>query len=495
MAAHGAGGRRVLVIGADGLRPDLLDTGLMPAVGSLIASGVRCVDHHAVFPSHTRVIASTLATGTTPGRHGIVANTMLVPHATEDHIIDTSNYRHLDALDAYSSGNAQLAPSLADILAERGERVAVAATSTGGASLLWARNHRGRIVNVNTAYGIADLYDLREKLGEIPPVGWPQIARAEYATRAVTDLLLHDPANRVIVLWLNEPDASLHKYGLGAPETREAMRGVDHCLAAILTEMDAQGVRDDVAIFFVSDHGHSTVESHSTLRDYLAIARRELGAASLPPLTTASDYIYATPGTPEPSAEELAPLVEWLVHQEWCDIVFAGREDLELLPGVLSLRQVWNGASNERRPLLAVSPVWSDEPNEHGVPGAVATLTAQSALRSSHGSASPFDMHATLVASGPSFREGTVSTLPTGATDIMPTILTLLGLTVPTAIDGRVLWEALRDARGEPGNAGAETLEPLVPLRGATPRVRLQRVGATTYVDGSVGRRSGAQTL
>lgn len=493
MALGSNGTRRVMIIGADGLRPDLLDTNLMPSVGRLITDGVRFTDHHAVYPSHTRVIASTLATGTTPGKHGIVANTMLVPDATEDHIVDTSNYQHLDALDSFTNGQAQLVPSLADILAERGERIAVAASSTGGAGLLWTRNHRSRLVNVNTAYGIADLYDLREKLGEVPGVAWPQIARADYATRAVTDLYLHDPMNRVIVLWLNEPDSTLHKYGLGAPETIEAMRGVDRCVGAVLDEMDRQGVRDSFDILFMSDHGHSTVESHNTLREYLAQARRKIGA--LPALTTASDYVYAAPGAPEPSAADLEPLVDWLVHQEWCDIVFAGREDLEQLPGVLSLRRVWHGASNERRPLLAVSPAWSDAANEHGVPGSVATLTTQSALRSSHGSASPYDMHATLVASGPRIREGVESRLPTGATDITPTILALLGLEIPDTVDGRVLWEALRHPGGEPEEEGYDTLEPLTAGNGPSPSVRLHRVGSTTYVDGSLGPRSGTQNL
>lgn len=494
MAANGSNNRRVMIIGADGLRPDLLDTTLMPTVGSLMASGVRGTNHHAVYPSHTRVNASTLSTGVSPGRHGIVANTMLAPFATEDHVIDTSNYQHLDALDLHSDGNAQLVPSLADLLAARGERVAVAASSSGGASLLWSRNHRGRIVNVNTAFGIADLYDLREKLGEVPDPAWPQIPRAEYATRAVTDLFLHDRANRVVVMWLNEPDASLHKYGLGSPETIEAMRGVDRCVAAILAEMDAQGVREDFDIFFISDHGHSTVESHNTLRDYLAAAARDLGAGTLPPLSTASDFVYATPGTPEPSAAQLAPLVDWLVHQEWCDIVFAGRDDLEQLPGVLSLQEVWGGASNARRPLLAVSPVWSQETNEHGIPGKVSTLTTQAALRSSHGSASPFDMHATFIASGPSFREGLVNDLPTGAIDLTPTILTLLGLDLPEVLDGRVLWETLRQPEGEPGDPEDILLEPFAPANGSTSRARLHRVGSSTYLDGSLGRKPVSET-
>jgi arylsulfatase A-like enzyme len=478
--------RRVLIIGADGLRPDQLEPGVMPNVAALAEGGVRFSDHHAVYPSHTRVNMSALASGTTPGQHGIVANTMIVPGATDDHIIDTSSFQHIDALGAFSGGEVLHVPTLGELL-PNGGRVAVAGNGSGGSNVLWTHKNRGRIVNTNTAFGIADLYDLREKLGEIPEASLPGIARTSYAARAVTDIFLDDPDNRVIVLWINEPDASLHRFGLGAPEVTEALRGVDAAVGTIVAAMAQRGIRDAFDIFFISDHGHSTIRAHNTLREYLALAARDLGR-ELPPLTTASDYIYAIPGTEEPSAAELAPLVEWLHAQDWCDIVMAGRDDLAALPGVLPLRAVWNGALTSRRPLLAISPRWSDDLNEHGIPGTVAALTTQAALKSSHGSTSPYDMHALAIANGPSFRSGLVSNLPTGAIDLTPTILTLLGLPLPSHLDGRVLWEGLTSPAGEPGDVSVETLAPQVAEAGRQRTLRLHRVGGTTYLHGSEPR-------
>lgn len=479
--------RRVLIVGADGLRPDLIDPAVMPTIARLAGEGVRFRDHHSVYPSHTRVVISSLASGTMPGRHGIVANTMLAPFATDDHIIDTASYQHLDALDNASGGRALLVPALGDILAACGERVAVAGTGSAGSNLLWTRNDRGRIVNPNSAFALADLYDLREKLGEIPPPHrGDQTDRLDYATRAVTDLYLDDPRNRVIVLWLSEPDGSQHYFGLGAPEAIANLRAVDACLARLLDALDRRGLRDQFDLFFMSDHGHSTVAAHQTLREYLGQAQAALGHA-LPPLVTASDYIYAQPGAEEPDAADLAPLVAWLVAQPWTGAVFGGRPDLAGLPGVLPLDRLWNGATNSRRPLLAVSPRWSNAANEFGVPGTVQSLTTQSALRSSHGSASPWDMHATLIASGPSFHEHRDADLPSGVVDILPTVLTLLGLPRPRPLDGRVLWEALRQPAGEPGASELETIEPARPAAGITPaRVTLARVGQTTYVHGAL---------
>lgn len=479
--------RRILIIGADGLRPDLLDPVLMPTVTKLAATGVRCWDHHAVYPTHTRVNMSALATGSTPGRHGIVANTMLAPGATDDHIIDTSNYRHLNALESHSNGRALLTTSLGDLLAARGERVAVAGTGSAGASMLWTHRHLARMVNTNTAFGLADLYDLREKLGEIPPAERGAIvARQHYAVAAVDRLYLDDPLNRVVVLWLNEPDSSQHYFGLGSPEARQASQTVDACVAELLDALDRRGLREQFDIFFLSDHGHTTVLAHNTLRDYLAVAARELGRNW--PLATASDYIYTQPGAPAPTTADLAPLVEWLLAQPWTGVVLGGREDLAALPGVVPLATVWNGQLNARAPLLAVSPRWRDAANENGVPGQVMALTTQAALRSSHGSASPYDLHAVCIANGPQIRSGVASIVPTGAIDLLPTVLALLDIPLSTPRDGRVLWEIMQRPQGEPGEITQEVIEPSQPSRDAAApaKLALQRVGSATYLHGAL---------
>ena len=476
--------RRVIIFGADGLRPDGLDPELMPVVARLIAEGVRSPDHHAVYPTHTRVNISSLATGAHPGRHGIVANTMLVPHVTPDHIIDTGNYEHLHALEEASGGQALFTPSLGDLLAARGERLAVAASSTPGASMLWTHRHLGRVVNPASAYGLADLYDLREKLGEIPPRDeGAQVRRQHYITEAVIRLYLDDPAIRVIVMWFNEPDSSQHYFGLGAAETKTARQTVDACIGEVLDALDRRGLREQFDLFFISDHGHSTVRAHNTLREYLRQAETELGR-KLPPLVTASDYVYAAPGTQEPSAQELAPLVEWLRTQPWAGVVMAGRSDLAALPGVLPLASLWGGALNERRPLLAVSPTWSDAANEYGVCGTVASLTTQAALRSSHGSLSPYDLHAVLVANGPDFQQGRRTTLPTGAIDLAPTVLACLGYPSSPVAQGRVLWEMFSRPQGEPGEMRDEVLMAAQPQAGQG--VMLHHVGASTYVHGAL---------
>lgn len=478
--------RRVLIFGADGLRPDALTPELMPTVWALAQTGVRGLAHHAVFPTHTRVNISALATGTLPGRHGIVANTMLVPNATDDHVINTGDYRHLNALNEFTDGQALLSVSVGDILATRGARVAVAATSTPGAAMLWTHNHMHRMINTNSTYGLADLTDLREKLGDVPPrqTGEAQTAAQDYIAAAVCDIYLDDPTNRVIVMWMCEPDSSQHYFGLGSPQVETALGKVDECVAQVLRELDRRNIREQFDIFFISDHGHSTVRAHATLREYLERAAREIGQP-LPRLATASDYIYAAPGSAEPTVHELAPLVEWLSEQPWVGAILAGREDLLNLPDLFALESVWGGATNARRPLLAISPAWSDAANEHGVPGEVQTLTTQGALRSSHGSASPYDLHANLIAQGPSFPAGLQSGIPTGSIDLLPTILHILDIEPPAPLQGRILWELLATPEGEPGEVRDEILTPQTGPNGHDRRLVLHHVGQTSYLHGA----------
>ena len=63
--------------------------------------------------------------------------------------------------------------------------------------------------------------------------------------------------------------------------------------------------------------------------------------------------------------------------------------------------------------------------------------------RGGHATLSPFDMRNTLVAAGPDFRHGLINELPSGNTDLAPTILHILGVAAPEHMDGRVLFEAL----------------------------------------------------
>jgi hypothetical protein len=64
--------------------------------------------------------------------------------------------------------------------------------------------------------------------------------------------------------------------------------------------------------------------------------------------------------------------------------------------------------------------------------------------RGDHGSFSPTDVHISLLAYGPDFKQGLHDNLPTANVDLAPTIARILRFDMPEA-EGRVLEEALKD--------------------------------------------------
>src|SRR5262245_39186292 len=63
------------------------------------------------------------------------------------------------------------------------------------------------------------------------------------------------------------------------------------------------------------------------------------------------------------------------------------------------------------------------------------------------------------VASGPDFKKGVASEVPSRNTDLAPTVLYLLGVKPPQEMDGRILFEALAASEGPPPKVDTQTLD------------------------------------
>ena len=108
------------------------------------------------------------------------------------------------------------------------------------------------------------------------------------------------------------------------------------------------------------------------------------------------------------------------------------------MPGTLSFDVArWNHA---RSGDILVSANWTRDSNDAGFAG----KTTQEGV-AGHGTSSPYDIHNTLIAAGPDFRENATSEIPTGNVDLAPTLLQLLGVPVPPTMTGRVIREGLRE--------------------------------------------------
>jgi arylsulfatase A-like enzyme len=149
-----------------------------------------------------------------------------------------------------------------------------------------------------------------------------------------------------------------------------------------------------------------------------------------------SDYLYV----PSHDAEVVRTVVRFLQGRDEYGPVFLARRYGEL-PGTLPLDAVRAELpSGERAPDVVVSLAFDAEASVQGMPGT--EFSSSPTNRGMHGSASPRDVHNTLIAAGPHFRRGFQDTLPSGNVDVAPTVARLLGFQLPGA-EGRVLEEAL----------------------------------------------------
>jgi arylsulfatase A-like enzyme len=126
---------------------------------------------------------------------------------------------------------------------------------------------------------------------------------------------------------------------------------------------------------------------------------------------------------------------------------------------------------------------WTEDKNQFGIPGMIDSDWQRAAGKGTHATLSKFDMHNMLIVAGPDFKNGLTSDLPSGNVDLAPTILTILGIKPPAAVDGRVLAEAMKKPRKP--KSETETIEATRKFPGGTWRQSLttSRVGSTIYFE------------
>ena len=125
-----------IVLVLDGLRPDAITAEETPNLWGLRREGVDFINSHSVFPTVTRVNATAIATGTWPGRNGMVGNSIYVRAVDPRHAFSNDDHKILLRLDQVTGGGMVLTKSLGEILQERGKRLAAVSSGSTGSALL-----------------------------------------------------------------------------------------------------------------------------------------------------------------------------------------------------------------------------------------------------------------------------------------------------------------------------------------------------------------------
>jgi arylsulfatase A-like enzyme len=408
----------------------------MPRLHALGQRGVTFQAHHSVFPTVTRVNASSLATGTYPESHGLLGNTVYSEKTFPTRGIDTSNHRELEALEK-AEGVLLTAPTIGTTLRRAGKRLAVfSAGSSGAAKLLGSPAGVARVVNPN----LVDPADLRQQLvallGEPPEEAVPNHRRNRWVVDAYLRSGLADQRADVTAIWFGDPDATAHATGIGSDETRQALRYVDDEIGRIEDTLRERRLLPETNIIVTSDHGFSTHTGELKLAALLAPLAYTLSDGTPDIVVTEGAINFRGPK----DSARLAAFVAMLQKRPEVGAIFTRASAPGAMNGRVSGTLSFDVArwEHQRSADILVSGNWSAAKNEAGWPG----HTTQGGL-AGHGTSSPFDIHNTLMAAGPDFREHTTSLVPTSNADIAPTLLRLAGVAIPRTMTGRSIEEAL----------------------------------------------------
>lgn len=443
---------RVLLIGLDGFRPDMMTAGLTPNLSALVGAGVRFTNHRSVFPSETYVNTVSILTGQPPGRHGIVANSFFDPAISRAEPWIGNRVDMIEAGMAGYGGKLVASPMLGDRLAATGKRMWVlSGNSPGSARLKQPRIARcpGHVLiagqDIEASCPADRIAELTAKLGRPERIGPDNdsIAVQRYLTDAFFSLAETEPLPEVAIVWYGEPDHSFHTFGLGATPTRKALRAVDAELGRLVEWWRGHPEQDRIQLIVTSDHGHITqmkrVDTRALFRDagFSVSDRLDDGAD----LALVPGYVGNLRVRDSDPGLIVAAAQAFMEHPDAGLIFTNGGDGVEgSVPGTFSTRLV--GIDHPRCPSIVYTLRADDSLDPHGFVGTCCFDNNLPAGVGYHGGLHHAEMSPLLIMAGSAFTDVCEFNEPTSVTDLSPILSRLLE---PTLLKqyGRTLGEVV----------------------------------------------------
>lgn len=248
------GARRLLLVVADGVRPDVLaeeiDAGRAPTLAMLRARGSA----HAItasFPSVTGPAYVPFLMGTHPARAGLPGLRWF--DRSRSLRWATGQSRSYAGIDIWHV-DGDLAPEIPTLLEYA--QPSLSAMSMIGRGATHGRIGRGVgwMLRAAPAHFRGDLH------------GWRKVE--QQATRVFLDRFAR-LRPRVSVLGILSGDKFAHKHGPFSAPVRAAISDVDAAVAAALRIAERDGWRDDLHVWITGDHGHAAISQHDDLHGWL----------------------------------------------------------------------------------------------------------------------------------------------------------------------------------------------------------------------------------
>ncbi|TAJ32138.1 MAG: nucleotide pyrophosphatase [Reyranella sp.] len=405
--------RRAILIVCDGLGTEWISPVHTPILAALQANHCTAADHHAVFPSVTRVSAASIATGCYPGRHGLEGNQMALVEAGRLVVHNAGAASFRDTMRRVT-GKTLHVPTLAEWLAPHGGQIAYSNVSAGAAYFL-DPDHFGIVRHRSGSFGVGGALLTGDAHLAVSHDLDGDIATA----RRFCDEVVPSSDFALAVLWLANPDLTTHYDPLGSPAHLNALQVTDGLVAKVIEAIQAEEDRFDTLLVIGSDHGHETIGrsihigrwlSDNGLADEVADGRVAVASQGTSALLYAHEAV-------RPAVERLLPAMR---REPWVGETLTGAD---LAATGLSGASLFAAIDTSRRA----------ETNAYGVVGTrwlVEDGEGKPAIGCGHhGGLGPSETRPFLTLVHPTFGQGRIERR-TSLVDIAPTILDFLGLPV-----------------------------------------------------------------
>jgi predicted AlkP superfamily pyrophosphatase or phosphodiesterase len=428
----GPGSNHVVIISLDGFAGWALDDPYLPlptlrrlAERGAVARGMRPVNPTVTWPNHTSMV-----TGVTPAKHGVLFNGILVRAPGVAPRIEPWRDKK----------EMVRAPTLYDAAHARGLTTAQVdwVAILNAPTITWEFPERpdpkGQIARELVQAGVISEKDLAE-------FGNRNIVYRDHIWTSAAAHILRQHRPNLLMFHLLNLDSTQHRYGPRTPAAMTTMAYHDSQVGRIIQTLEDTGLMPRTTVFVVSDHGFKVVKRQ--IRPNAAFMKAGLltvqdgkvsktEAYSVPEGGTAMVYVTV----PDPSGALLKRVRQALTGIEGIDTVIEPAEF-----GRLGLPR-----PEDNDQMAALFLTAKEGYSFTGDPNEPVTVDAPSGSLGSHGYiATDPDLRALFIASGRGVKPATTLDL-VDTVDVAPTAARLLGVDLKN-VDGRVLTEILSGER------------------------------------------------
>ena len=427
-AAQGPG-NHVVVISLDGFPGWALEDPYLPvptlrrlAAQGVVARGMRPVNPSVTWPNHTSIV-----TGVTPARHGVLFNGLLVREPGVPPRIEPWR----------DKSEMVRARTLYDVAHEAGLTTAQVdwVAIWNAPTITWEFRERpepGQTVPEEMIKaGLISAADV--KAFSSRNILW----RDEMWTTAAVHIIRTHRPNLMLFHLLNL-DSTHHRYGPRTPAGMNAMALLDAQVGRIVDAVDEAGLTARTTFFVVSDHGFKTVRRQ--IRPNAVLAKAGLLTATDGKVTRSEAYVVPEGGTALVYVTATGPVGNLLERTKQA---LAGLEGVERVVEPAEFAALGLPRPEDNPQMGALFLIAKDGYAFTAATAEPAVVDAPATSLGAHGyvSSDP-DLQALFIASGRAVRSS-VTLDVIDSLGIAPTAASLLGVKLG-AVEGRIMTDVLR---------------------------------------------------